>query len=277
MNASALVTTAKEWINVPQVQVINGSSQLKGRRRVESIQELSVNLCNVSNGCLSFTEHVVAIVEYLSHYDKLVELELCAPTNTCSHLLTARTRDSVQFLKPQKVTRKWKFMSLHFWGEISVGEWKLNMRLLKGDTLLPERHYTLISLNLFVYGFSNDSTGHSRGFQDYAQGKVQEIAVRLEANEPEEQAQTAVEIMKYIGKVIFLVITAPMIILCLMPEEARNDLCQVCMFTFRQLCAMLTALCGTLLGWIRNRGYFGLRDDTWPERWTRWYQMIILL
>ena len=271
MNASALVTMAKEWTNVPQVKVINGSSHIKGRRRDESVHELSVNLCNESSGCLSFTEHVVALVEYISYYDKLVELELCSPTNTRSHLLTARTSDSGQSLKPGRVTRKWKFMSLQFWGEIPAGDWILKMRLHYGDRVLPERHYTLISLNLLVYGFSNDSTCDSGGLQDivdYAQEKVQEIAGSLKEDEPEEQAQTAVEIMTYIGIVIFLFITVSVFLLCIIPVEIHGHLCQacrglchLCLVTFKQICAVLAALFVITIGWIRNRGYFGIRND----------------
>ena len=93
--------------------------------KAKPIHSVSVNVCQESSPCLGFTEHVVAYIEYISYHDKLVEFQLCAPTNTCSILLT---RQYVrQHLPRKRITRKWKFMSLQFWGEAPRGIWVLNM------------------------------------------------------------------------------------------------------------------------------------------------------
>ena len=107
--------------------------------RANPMHNASVNVCQESHHYLTYTEHVVAHIKYIYH-GQAVEFKLCSPTNTCSQLLTVQ--NTRQLIPPKRVTRKWRYMSLQFWGEDPNGTWVLNMSqnstgiTLKGNEVL---------------------------------------------------------------------------------------------------------------------------------------------
>lgn len=153
MNASALVSSAKHWKNIPRQTMVDASSVARFRKKKKEIHSLSVDICKDSFNCPSFTEHVVAHIEYVSYYDQLVELELCAPSKSCSYLLTKQAVESPQAVK--RMPRNWNFTSLQFWGENPKGTWDLTMYLRQEVIYLIDKQYTLSVFNLTVYGYSN--------------------------------------------------------------------------------------------------------------------------
>ena len=118
------------WVVQPPIMYTTPDCYFVNRDRGKktAVHNLSVTVCEISEHCPSFTEHVVLQVEYMSYYDSLVELQVCAPSKTCSDILTARTVNHIIRKKRIKRERKWNFMTLQFWGENPNGIWKLKMR-----------------------------------------------------------------------------------------------------------------------------------------------------
>lgn len=104
-----------------------------------------LELCQDISRCVSFTEHVTAYVDYVSFYDPLVELKLCSPSGTCSHILTKQNSDKT--LTAMRVERKWTFMSVQFWGEDPEGTWTLSMDVNTDNVSVDrEGNYRLLNL-----------------------------------------------------------------------------------------------------------------------------------
>ena len=146
IDAEALVTRARHWINVPQ--------QLKASIPFSENTTVSPSSNEVISvpytGDVGSLEHVVVQLStlfvdtweghYESAYEDLsydyynewahhvtpnrgdIQIELRSPRGTTSILLPYRTRDSW----PGKYNN-WPFMSVHFWGEDPSGEWTLTI------------------------------------------------------------------------------------------------------------------------------------------------------
>lgn len=65
-------------------------------------------------------EHVVATVDIIHPHRKYLDIFLESPSGTLSQQLTQRPMDD-----RRKGIRMWSFMSVHFWDEHPVGQWKL--------------------------------------------------------------------------------------------------------------------------------------------------------
>ena len=116
----------------------------RDRGRKKPVHTFSLDICTERTACLLFTEHVVTYIEYVSYYDQLVEFELCAPTNTCSFILTKQ--EIGQYPSVKRERRKWNFMSLQFWGEKPKGTWKLIMYL--NTSGIPTIGMSLFNINV---------------------------------------------------------------------------------------------------------------------------------
>lgn len=141
LNAKAMVEAALKWQGVPKKSVCSVASStqmpvfLQSRNMVQAVF--------ISDGCQREREREQrrepassarpAPVIYLEHVQVIVDLEytsrgsldmfLVAPSGTVSTLLSRR---------PLDVSRngfdKWPLMSVHFWGESSLGKWTLIVR-----------------------------------------------------------------------------------------------------------------------------------------------------
>lgn len=98
----------------------------------ETVQTLTLKICGEIDGCLSFTEHVIAYVDFIFYRSFSMELELCSPMKTCSLLLNKHGIN--KSLQTKKIRRKWNFMSLQFWGENPSGKWILRMYQTSTET-----------------------------------------------------------------------------------------------------------------------------------------------
>lgn len=78
---------------------------------------------------IRFLENVVVTVDVTySTLRGFTEIELVSPKRTTSPLLTERNEDNDGNLSPG--TFRWKFRTVHFWGENTIGNWKLKTRSL---------------------------------------------------------------------------------------------------------------------------------------------------
>nr|XP_022322513.1 furin-like protease kpc-1 isoform X4 [Crassostrea virginica] len=146
MDAEAMVTRAKSWTLVrPQVTCFTVTKEVD--------TEDSYNISETGKNCsISSLEHVqVEIFLTFSSRRGDISLILTSPSGTKSYLMTPRPNDSVL---TESGSLKWKFSSVHFWGEDIRGTWNLTMhRGLYPDTPTAE----LKSWKLFFYGTSNDT------------------------------------------------------------------------------------------------------------------------
>ncbi len=82
-----------------------------------------------SNGCsgtsneVVYLEHVQVSLTLSSNRRGEVEVYLTSPMGTRSMLLARRPRDM-----SNEGFRDWVFMTTHLWGELSVGDWTLEVK-----------------------------------------------------------------------------------------------------------------------------------------------------
>ena len=78
--------------------------------------EGAISNCNVAK----YLEHVILITGFRFTRRGDVQIKLTSPGGTTSEMLARRYKDmsSRAFV--------WQFTSVHFWGEKSIGTWKLN-------------------------------------------------------------------------------------------------------------------------------------------------------
>ena len=69
---------------------------------------------------VKYLEHVILITAFRFTRRGDVQIKLTSPTGTTSEMLARRYKDisSRAFV--------WQFTSVHFWGEKSIGNWKLS-------------------------------------------------------------------------------------------------------------------------------------------------------
>ena len=88
-----------------------------------------------ANNCkLTHIEHVTATVSFsYNRYRGMTELYLVSPSGTESHILSNRDRDAVKNEHAGNIT--WTYMSVHYWGESPIGNWKLKAKSHRGFTI----------------------------------------------------------------------------------------------------------------------------------------------
>lgn len=84
---------------------------------------MSTTSCRNTSSEINYLEHVEAIVWLKSSQRGSVQLSLTSPNGTTSILLPRREKD----LSPG-MFKNWTFMSVFYWGENPVGEWRLNVK-----------------------------------------------------------------------------------------------------------------------------------------------------
>ncbi|CBY09403.1 unnamed protein product [Oikopleura dioica] len=120
LDAYALVTIAKSWRTVPP-QKICAIQIIRPRKETRHYINVRRNSCIASNN-VRFLEHTILelTIEHSRRGD--LEIKLRSPKGTLSTLLERRSFD-----RSAKGFQKWKFMSVHFWGEDPEGTWVLTI------------------------------------------------------------------------------------------------------------------------------------------------------
>lgn len=79
-------------------------------------------------------EHIQAVITLQHRKRGVLSINIGAPTNTQSQLLSIRPHDM-----STKGVKNWPFMSVHFWGENPAGTWTLT---IKDNSKIFDKRYT---------------------------------------------------------------------------------------------------------------------------------------
>ncbi|CAI8018605.1 Proprotein convertase subtilisin/kexin type 6 [Geodia barretti] len=123
MDAEAMVTRARHWINAPP-QIEHHITAASQEPSSNTTYSATVNF----TGKIQYLEHVVVTISVaipentfsLTRGDLQISLE--SPSGTLSILLRPRPNDKA----PDRYV-DWPFMSVMFWGENPTGQWTLNI------------------------------------------------------------------------------------------------------------------------------------------------------
>lgn len=126
MDAEKMVKLASKWQPLPAQKVCETTQQI-GKELTISFEansqlEISLNTtgCAGSTNEIRFLEHVQARISLKFKPRGNIRISLISPSGTVSHLLSPRIKDVDEDSFVQ-----WPFLSVHFWGESPIGEWKL--------------------------------------------------------------------------------------------------------------------------------------------------------
>ncbi|CAH8579658.1 unnamed protein product [Schistosoma margrebowiei] len=168
MDAAAMVDLALNWTNVPPQRVCEAQAPMTGDPI--TIRQMSKeNLALTTDGCESAAalagdlshrvvhlEHVQAKVTLSSVQRGEIELWLTSPAGTISQLLSKRPKDI-----DVAGFHAWPFMSVHYWGELANGTWKLTVK--SGNAVVLIHDWSLILYGTNTPPPSVPSSSHRRG------------------------------------------------------------------------------------------------------------------
>ncbi|XP_056002598.1 furin-like protease kpc-1 isoform X4 [Ostrea edulis] len=140
LDASALITDAKQWIGLPSFRVCSSDVKTVNIKQVKHLQnhlqKRNVNSLNsaediiTSDGCnasgsnnVNYVEHIQVFIKFSANLHRDVLISIISPANTESQLLSARPYDT------GSGQQAWTFSSVHFWGEMSLGNWTIRMSI----------------------------------------------------------------------------------------------------------------------------------------------------
>ncbi|XP_046328704.2 proprotein convertase subtilisin/kexin type 5-like [Haliotis rufescens] len=124
MDGDKMVDLALQWTNVPEQHIceVHSAQQNVALSGTKVTLKIRTDGCGGTNREVRFLEHVQAKVSLNAHRRGDVKIYLTSPSGTRSTLLPRRPNDSMggNF-------NNWPFLSVHFWGERSEGEWTLEI------------------------------------------------------------------------------------------------------------------------------------------------------
>ncbi|XP_059488802.1 neuroendocrine convertase 1-like [Neocloeon triangulifer] len=142
MDATKLVTSARNWKNVGQQEIETASfGKLYLPVVFHPLSNKTFEIEVARSSKINRLEHVILFLT-VQHGDRgTLEIFLTSPSGTDSQLLTRRKYD-----KSDKGFSNWPFMSVHFWNENPAGTWKVTMSNFGGGS------GQVLSANLILYG-----------------------------------------------------------------------------------------------------------------------------
>ncbi|XP_055929177.1 furin-like isoform X1 [Argiope bruennichi] len=152
MDAAAMVKLArsKEWKTQPEQHICttqpDNVERLIPATRGERL-ETTINTtgCKNTENAVLYLEHVQVIISLNFHPRGNLHITLISPSGTQSAILLPRPHDKID-----GSFNNWPFMSVHFWGEIPQGNWKLV--ITNDGNISPSGPGKLISWHLVFYG-----------------------------------------------------------------------------------------------------------------------------
>ena len=120
IDAEAIVTRGRHWINVPE-QLARNITPFESSKVIEADTSLTLPFTVESD--IVFLEHVVLVftmspVQQFPQRGR-VTVDLISPSGTISHLLPERLADTLS-----DTFDNWPIKTVHFWGENPAGTWK---------------------------------------------------------------------------------------------------------------------------------------------------------
>nr|XP_011450807.2 neuroendocrine convertase 1-like isoform X1 [Crassostrea gigas] len=150
LNAKSMVEVSQNWVTVPEKYICvvgTEGTQINFPQTLRSGQELEIDLqttgCKGQSNEINFIEHVQIELdmEYTKRGDLAINLTSAMGVRTM--ILQERPLDS-----SKDGFHKWKFMSVHSWGEKPAGTWKVKVRDMKGT----DNTGTIKSARLIIHG-----------------------------------------------------------------------------------------------------------------------------
>ena len=150
IDATAMVRFAENWTPTPTQRVCETNVEdqeweipAQPKRHLEV--SLTTDACRDTTNEIVYLEHVQCKITLKYKPRGSLKISLISPSGTITHLLFSRPRD----LDDSTFTN-WPFLSVHFWGEPAVGNWRL---IIQNDSRSPARSAgKLISWSLTFYG-----------------------------------------------------------------------------------------------------------------------------
>lgn len=147
MDAEAMVKTALRWKTTPPQVVCRTSVDNKERLIQEDLfVSMSTSACAGTDNAVNYLEHVQVRISLKFQPRGNLRITLISPSNTASHLLMPRPRDT-----DEDTFDKWPFMTVHFWGEKPQGTWKIIIRN-ENRRRIADQQGTLFSWSLVFFG-----------------------------------------------------------------------------------------------------------------------------
>ncbi|GFY77578.1 furin-like protease 2 [Trichonephila inaurata madagascariensis] len=150
MDAAAMVKLAKNWKTLPDQHICttptDNTERLIPANRGERL-ETSINTtgCKNTENAVRYLEHVQVIVSLNFHPRGNLHITLISPSGTRSAVLLPRPHDKIE-----GSFNNWPFMSVHFWGEVLEGTWKLV--IVNDGNLVTNGPGKLLNWHLVFYG-----------------------------------------------------------------------------------------------------------------------------
>ncbi|TNN12242.1 Furin-like protease 1 isoform 2 [Schistosoma japonicum] len=185
MDAAAMVDLALNWTSVPPQRVCEAQAPMTGSPI--TIRQMSKeNLALTTDGCESAAvlagdlshrvvhlEHVQAKVTLSSTQRGEIELWLTSPAGTVSQLLSKRPKDI-----DVAGFHAWPFMSVHYWGELANGTWKLTVK--SGNAVVSIHDWSLILYGTNIPPPSVPSSSHRRGVRQLPRNQESNPSARTQ-------------------------------------------------------------------------------------------------
>lgn len=138
---------ALKWKTSPPQMICKTVTDNKERLIQDKlIVTMNTNGCAGADNAINYLEHVQARISLKYHLRGNLKITLISPSNTPSHLLLPRPRDT-----DEDTFDKWPFMSVHFWGEQPQGIWKLIIENDNKRRAIDQQGH-LFSWSLVFYG-----------------------------------------------------------------------------------------------------------------------------
>ncbi|XP_059081763.1 neuroendocrine convertase 1-like [Tigriopus californicus] len=120
MDAYQFVRTAMNWTLVPEAVSQDFDCLPMTSQNLETNHPIEITFEVPESAQVRFLEHVEVSLSIQYPVRGVLQIALISPSGSISQLLTLRPED-----KSDAGFKKWKFMSVHFWGENPWGSWKL--------------------------------------------------------------------------------------------------------------------------------------------------------
>ncbi|KAK6105703.1 Subtilase family protein [Brugia pahangi] len=126
MDASAFVTVAKTWKNVPAQHACTTIFPTFSKREINdksvTVIKFQTDGCMGQKNEINFLEHIQLVLDAYYPIRGHLSILIISPKGTKTQLLSVRRRD-----KSSAGFQHWPFMSVHTWGENPRGIWQLHI------------------------------------------------------------------------------------------------------------------------------------------------------
>ncbi|GFS78582.1 furin-like protease 2 [Nephila pilipes] len=171
MDATAMVKLAKKWKTLPDQHIcttpLDNTERLIPANRGERLEtSIKTTGCKNTENAVIYLEHVQVIISLFFRPRGNLHITLISPSGTRSTVLLPRPQDKID-----GSFNNWPFMSVHFWGEILEGNWKLV--IVNDGNLVTNGPGKLMNWYLVFYG-TEERPLYLKSFKDSEAEKLHE-------------------------------------------------------------------------------------------------------